>query len=312
MIIVIAMEWSVLSPKYIFIYVWLVFNPIFSAQLNELFTVGLLKDSLMNVEVFQRVYATQDEWVFQRDQLLSFPLGRQVEFGLNLSNVNYLKRTSKAPTRFGDIKLFLNIATDWLQEYITLNYYLEFNTGSGPDYTNLNNHPLEAYGHEEWRTGLLFFKNFPKIFIALHGNLFYVFRSEGEPTFFGSFFNQDVLNIFSEEAYNRGLGFNPVHKETFFYYKNFTNDNIEFNLGINTEIWYPFIPFLEMTTSFVFTDNFRRKTIGSGIMKNQLSVGLKFFLENNHFSYKLLLIVPIANLNQLYDIGWGFGFQLKF
>ncbi len=306
------MECLVLSPKYSFIFFWLVSSQVFSAQLNELSTVGLLRGSLINIEIFQRFYAAKSEWVFQRDQLISFPLGRRVEFGLNLSHVNYLKRASKVLTRFGDIKLFLNIATDWFQKYITLNYYIEFNTGSGPDYTDLNNHPLEGYGHEEWRTGLIFFKNFSRVFIAFHGNLFYVFRSAGEPTFFGAFFNEDVLNIFAKEAYNRGLGLNPIHKKTFFYYKNFMNDNIEFSLGINTEVWYPFIPFLEMTTSFVFSDNFQRKTIGSGIMKNQLSVGSKIFLKNNYFSYKFLLIIPIPNLNQLYDVAWGFGMQVKF
>ena len=284
----------------------------FATQLNEVRTVTIVQDTLINIEIFQRFYTTKEEWIFQRDQLITFPLSRRVELGINLSHVNYIRRSSETLTRFGDIHVFLNIVTDWFSDYATLNYYLEFNTGSGGDYTNLNNHPLEAYGHEEWRTGLILFKNLPNAFISIHGNLFYVFRSEGEPTFFGAFLNEGIFNIFAEEAYNQALGFNPVHEKTFFYYKNFVNDNFEINFAINTAVWYPFVPFIEITTSFTFSRNFQRKAIGSGIMRNQLSVGSKFFLKDDHFSFKSSLLIPIPNLNQLYDIAWGFGFQLNF
>ena len=283
-----------------------------SAQLNELRTVNLLGDKTLKIEFFQKTYSAKKEWVFQRDQLISFSLSRRVEFGLNFPHLNYIDRSGELRNRLGDTKIFFNFATDWFSKYITLNYYLEWNTGSGPKYTGLDNHPLESYGYEEWRTGLIFFKSLKKIPISIHTNLFYVFRSESEPTLFASFFNEDTLNIFAREAYNRALGFNPAHSQTFFYYKNFVNDNIELNMGFNTDIWYPFVPFLELVVHFVFSRDFPRRAPGSGIMRNQISMGTKFFFYEDQFSTKLLVTLPLPPLHTLYDVGLGLGFSCEF
>ena len=285
---------------------------IFSAQLNRLHTVGILTEGHTRLELFQRIYAAKGEWIFQREQSIFLQITHWMEFGIHLPHLNYINQQGSTQTRFGDAKISLNLATDWFIEHLAVNYYIEYNTGSGPKYTNLSTHPLEGYGYEEWRTGLIVGKSLAALPVTLHLNLFYVFRGESEPTLFGSFLNEKTLNIFAEEAYRRGLGFNPAHSSTFFYHKNFPNDNIELNIAINTDVFYPLVPFMELATNFMFTQNFAIKGIGSGIMRNQISFGSKLFFSFDAFSLKLTFMLPLSPLNELYLLGMGLGFSLEF
>ena len=295
----------------IFLFCVLLSSQIYSLELNELKTVHIPKPGSVQIGTFQRFYFTQDhEFIFQRDHFINLALGKNLSLYLNIPYLNYLTRNKKTLSKMGDIKLHLNLALEWFPKYILINYYLEFNTGSGADYNQLENHPIENYGHEEWRTGFIGFQDFS--YFAFHWNLFYVFRSESEPTLFGSFFNTKTLNIFKKEAWERGLGFNPVHEETFFYKNNFLNDNLDINLGFNTEKLYPFAPFLEILININFKSNFPRKAPGSGIMKNQLSLGSKFFLNQDRFVIKAAFFIPLPTLSELASWGLGFGFYFEF
>ena len=284
---------------------------IYSLELNTLKTVHIPKQGLVQLGTFQRVYfARNQEFVLQRDHFMNLALGRKVSLYLNIPVLNYITKDDQSPSRVGDITLHLNFALEWFSKYMLINYYLGFNTGSGNDYDQLENHPLENYGHEEWRTGFIGYKDFS--FLAFHWNFFYVFRSEAEPTLFGSFFNTMTLNIFSREAWERGLGFNPAHKETFFYKENFSNDNLDINLGLNTQKLYPYVPFLEILVNINFKNDFPRKAPGSGIMKNQLSLGSKLFLNQDQFILKAAVFIPLPTLSKLASWGLGFGFYIEF
>ena len=287
-------------------------SPVFSSQLNRLHTTSILKENHTKIEFFQRIYAAKEEWVFYREQSLFLKLSQSLELGLHFPYSNYFNKQNNTKSRLGDIKISLNFATSWFLKFLMINFFWEYNTGSGPKYTNVSSHPLEGYGYEEWRTGLILARHVKSFPVTIHLNLFYVFRSESETTLFKGFFNEKTLNIFAAEAYRRGLGFNPAHPSTFFYYKNFVNDNIELNVALNTGIFYPFVPFIEFTTSFMFTDNFRIKGIGSGIMRNQISIGSKIFFSLDYFSLKFSLMIPVSPLNQLYNLAGGLGFSLEF
>ena len=290
---------------------FILFADLYAGKLYELNTVSLQKQELASINVFQRLYFdANDDLIFVRDHILILALSRKVELGVNIPYINQVKGLDNSFGRGGDIKIYLNIATEWFSKYLALNYYVEFNTGSGAEYINPETNPMESYGYEEWRTGIIGFKYFK--YLGIHWNLFYVFRGENETGLFDSFFNGDTLNIFGAEAYKRGLGLNPAHETSFLYYKNFKNDNIELNLAINTDLFYPFVIFLEATLSFDFGSEFISKAPGSGIMRNQVILGTKIFLIDQKLVIKFASFMPIGPLFNIYRAGIGLGVAIHF
>ena len=263
----------------------------YSSQLHKMITVNIQPVDSAKIATYQRLFVNQSQDItLVRDHRLSLSLSPIIELGFNIPYINQIRKNGiNPPGTAGDIKVYLNIATPWLKEYVALNWFLEYNTGSGPTYNNILS-PAGNYGFEEWRTGIVGAKVFT--FISLHWNLFYIFNKENEDEngLFKSFFNGSTLNIFNVEAYKRGLGFNPAHQSSFFYYKNFINDSIEMNIGINSKILYPVIIFIEFNIYLPFNTEFYKNYINE---KNETTIGIKILtLEENinlnmHFSMQL-------------------------
>ncbi len=296
----------------------LVFSLIFPAlvnasYLNETNTVYLIEQDLAGIEVYQKMYyvnADQVIWVREHNLLLS--LGKSVELGIKVPYVNQVNRSINF-SRLGDVKFHLNFLTGWFKSFGQFNYFVEFNIGNGPRYTELTTHPMEAYGFQELRTGLIFFKRFD--YFSIHANLFYVFRNQNELGFFNSFFGDgQTLNIFQKTAWQRGLGFNPNNENTFFYKGNYANDNLEYLLGFNSDLSYPMVPFVEFTFSHAFKPNsaFVQKAPGAGYYRSQITVGTKFFMADDHFVLKLAFMLPVLDLRNSHSFGAGAGVRIDF
>lgn len=114
-----------------------------------------------------------------REQSIFLPLGKSAELALKFPYINTISETREVAAT-GDIRVALNIATDWFKRFTLINYFLEYNAGTGTPYNDLQNFSMHSYGFFEWRTGLIFLKKL-KI-ISLHGNLFYVFRGHKSGT----------------------------------------------------------------------------------------------------------------------------------
>ncbi|RME91706.1 MAG: hypothetical protein D6767_04675 [Candidatus Hydrogenedentota bacterium] len=290
---------------------------IYSTSLNELITVWIEEPNLAGIEVTQKLYFVPNgELALLREQNLFLSLGESVELGIHIPWTNYIVSQVKSSSEVGDVAISLNFKTDWFKEFLLTNYYVEYNTGSGPEFDNLNNHPMLAYGYPEWRTGLIFFKKTK--YFSWHFNLFYVFRGrsdDGGREF--SLLEGFYLNPFDKETYKRGFGFAAKHPDAFFYYKKLLNDNMEYRLAINSELFYPFVPFLELTFSHdfrrgEFSNVYPRKGPGSGYFRSQISFGTKYFFPGEHFSLKAAAIFPLGAISNLYITGFSVGARVDF
>ena len=292
-------------------------SPLGASELYEARTVYLVENSLAGIELFQKFYYVDaDTFIMVREQSLFLSISSDIELGFKVPIVNQFSKLNSFSSRLGDLKIHLNFATDWFKEHLKLNYFLEYNVGSGPKIDDLGNHPMEGYGYPEWRTGLIMFKRFK--YFSLHGNLFYVFRNYNEAGLFDTFFEDgQTLNLLNLEAYRRGLGFNPKHPKTFFNEFRLKNDNIEYLAAVNTELFYPFVPFFEVTFSHDFygedsPNNYPRPGPGFGVFRSQIILGAKFFMAEDKFSIKLSLFAPVGQLANIYGWGKALGIRLDF
>lgn len=291
----------------------LFFSAASAASIHEVRTVYLTEPGYAGIDLYQKFYyGPGEKYAFVREHNLLLSLGRSAELGIQVPYAN-VREKQQAFDRLGDVKIHLNTATDWFSSFMVTNFYIEYNTGSGAAFTDLNTHPLEAYGYPEWRTGLIFFKRW--LTFSLTGNIFYVFKgARPDGTREVNFIDGMTLNIFNKDAYNRAFGFNPQRSENFFYYKNLENDNLEYMIAVNTDLFHPFVPFIELTYSHDFTSDseFIRRAPGAGIDRSQISIGSKFFLAENRFALKTALIIPVGDMTDMYSIGGSFGARIDF
>lgn len=126
-----------------------------------------------------------------------------------------------------------------------------------------------------------------------------------------------TINVFETETYERAFGFNPEKDQNFFYKGNFANDNLEYNFAINTELFYPLVPFFEFTFSHDFTGEYSEQTYpfkgpGSGYFRSQISAGTKFFMADDRFVLKTAVTLPVLNLRNVYDYAFSLGARIDF
>lgn len=308
--------YSVLK-KYIRSFIFCTFwglSTLWAGTLHELRTASLTGVGLAAFDVYQKYYyngPAQNYWL--REQNLLLAVSKSIELGIHLPMVNHHSNEINR-SEFGDLKLHVNIATEWFEKYVLTNWYVEFNAGNGPKYTDPNFSPMESYGFPEIRTGVILMKK--RAAFTLHFNLFYVFRSQKTAT--GSennITNGLDLNIFSGEAWQRGLGFSPADDRNFLYKGNFPNDNLEYLLAVNTDLFYPLVPFWEFTLSHAFgasSESYIRPGPGSGIFRSQTILGTKWFPVDERFAVKAALAIPIAEMSKLYGLGFSLGVRLEF
>lgn len=286
-------------------------NSIYGSLLHELRTVYLVAPDLAGVELTQRAYYDPEGYlVWYREQNLSLSITEDVELGFHVPYIIHSEGELDF-SRLGDLKVHLNFATDWFKSAGLFNYYLEYNSGSGPPYTDLTTHELESYGYPEWRTGLIFMRKTD--YVTFHANLYYVFRGENEVGFFDGM----AFNVFTKETWERALGFNYNDDRNFFYKGNFKNDNIEYLFAVNTDLLYPLVPFTELTFSHDFygdqmAQKYSRRAPGSGYYRSQISAGTKLFLANDNLAFKTALVLPVGELSDTFDWALTLGMRLDF
>ncbi|GEM_PF-3597116 len=292
----------------------IIFLPVYlvhPSELANLKTVSIIEPGLAGVEINQKAhYLRGGNWLFLREYGLVLSVTKSTEFGLTAPQIEMVEG-EKRYNRIGDVSFYVNHATGILSRYLLINFFTEINTGSGPAFDEIQNNPLEAYGYNEYRLGFITFKNFR--YFSLHGNLFYNFRSQGESNLTEGI----TLNLAMKDTYNRAFGFNPTRKENFFYQGNFVNDNMEYGLGFNTILFYPFVPFWEITLAHDFygkdsADHYAQTGPGAGIVSMITATGGKLFFSENNFAVKFSLLVPIGGLYNLSPVGFSLGFRLDF
>lgn len=293
------------------IFLFIPFSLIFAGQLKNAKTVFIIEQGLAGIEVDQKTLVTpESDFLMIRDQRLILSVSSKTEIGFNIPQIEYYSDQNNY-SKIGDVKIYMNTTTSLLQSFMLTNFYLEVNTASGPKYDDLNNHPMEAYGYNEYRWGFIFFKK--RRYFSIHGNLFYVFKSQSE----SSFTNGMTINILEKETYNRAFGFNPLYKDNFFYKGNFNNDNLEYAIAINTSLPYPFVPFVE----YVFAHDFQRsnhvfvydqRRPGSGMINSVFTAGTKVFFSENNFSIKFCISIPTEPVFSLYNTDISLGARLDF
>jgi len=315
---------------YILIYLYLIVfsNEVFGSKLHELRLIYVTQKDNISFDINQKLYYSKKKNIaLVREHDLFLPVFLNTEIGFSFSYLNQVQPEITI-SRAGDIKLFLNTRLDWVKNTFTMNYFLEYNNGSGPQYTSINAHPMESYGFPEIRTGFLFFKNFN--FISFHLNLFYVFRKEKiirEKNENNEFVRKSIeepgitngmtLNIFSKDTYYRVFGFNYSDERNFFYYRYLSNDNLEYLLAANTDLIYPYVPFIEFTFNHDFQIKNRKARYykyapGSGYFKFQAAAGFKILLVEDSLRIKSSFFIPIGELKNAYIWGTSLGFQFEF
>ena len=287
-----------------------------AAYLHETATVYLIEPNLAGLDFYQKYYyVNKSEYLLVREQNMLLSITPDIELGIKVPFTNYVTRELTF-SRLGDVKFHLNFATDWFEKAGKFNYFLEYNVGTGASIDELTTHPMESYGHQEWRTGLIYFRKWD--YFSISANLFYVFKNKDEKTLFQSFFGDGVtLNPFNEQSYRRAFGFNPKNDQAYFYEGNLKNDNMEYGLAVNSELVYPFVPFVEGTFSHDFwgaqsKSRYVRLAPGLGLFRTQLITGFKYFMADDHFSIKVSFYVPLGDLSTTYGFGAGLGVRIDF
>lgn len=286
----------------------------FASILHNVRTSGLLRPGMFGVGIVQNYfYNNLGEHYLVRNQMLKLAISNSVQLGVQLPYINHFSKAVDN-SDFGDLKLHLNVATDWFKNYILINYFVEINTGTGPVYTDTNFSPIENYGFPEFRTGFIFMKITK--FITYHFNLFYVFRGQRgpdgkEPDITNGF----AFNIFTKEAWKRGLGFSPEDERNFFYKGNIPNDIIEYALAVNTEIFFPWVPFVELIWNHDLgaeKSSYIREGPGTGVSRTEMTIGNKWFTKENNFSIIGAVSVPLFKMQRFYLISFSLGIHLRF
>ncbi|MDH5719979.1 MAG: hypothetical protein OEZ13_05075 [Spirochaetia bacterium] len=309
---------------FVFIFALSQNNSLKASAFQELRTAYTMDENHVGLDVTQKFfYSGKNYYSFVREHEILLPLSNETELGINYAYLDQVKPAFNV-SRTGDIKVHLNYKTDLLKKILDTNFFIQYNSGSGPEYTEFNTHPMESYGFPELRYGFIFFRKFS--YFSLHFNLFYVFRQEkiveNEDGTLTSEKEVNVmkgitLNIFRKYAYKRVFGFNYTNEKNFFYYKNLKNDNLEYLLALNTDLAYPFIPFIEFTFNHDFQieqrkDNYYEYAPGSGYFRSQFIGGIKSLFAEEKFIVKTAFVVPLGEMKNVYKWGLTLGVFLEF
>jgi len=341
------------KKRFIIFILFLFIAPIFAGTLHNQSTVYLVPNGYSSVEFYQKIYYAPDgNYLLNRNQKILLAFSKDLEFGIDIPYINYIKQDITI-SNLGDIKFHLNYATPFLKKYMKINYYFELNTGNGPKYNEADINPMLNYGYQELKIGVLNFKKFK--YFSLHFNILYVIKSEKELTLFDVIQNGLIPKSWEDWYSNKanlallGAGVityvNPL--ETYLLGKNskdianeinqkntidsqdevileqdrypVENDNIEYLLSINSDLPYPFVPYIEFLfahdlffkkSSQYFKDKTKRQ--GSGYLNIQLSIGTKFFLLDENLIINSAIIIPLGEIREIVSIGYSLGLKMNF
>jgi hypothetical protein len=149
--------------------------------------------------------------------------------------------------------------------------------------------------------------------VFFHANVFYTFRQERNEDFYGGFY----INPVSEKTYTKLFGLNPFADDAFLSVDRLKNDYITLALAVNTRVMYPFIPYVELSTSFrLFRGSFKTSDLpieGAGIDSFLLSAGIRYFFRRTIYLGLYVVVNPLMDLQPGYltnTVGFDFSVQL--
>jgi hypothetical protein len=290
-------------------------NSIYSGSIGDMRTVYLVPNPYIGLSVLQRCeYLGEKNYMWVRDMAFRLNVSPVIEMEIFVPYINSRVHDAPATDRIGDILLNVNYASQSFKEYFIINWIYAFNFGSGSDFRDPSTHPMESYGHEEFRWGFLIMKNLKKW--TLNFDVQYYFRTKNQKE---DMFRGFDINIFGSEAWRRWFGLNPNRKKNFFYTEKLKNDNIVYKIGISQYYTYPFTIFtyLDFRHDFYNRDQFGKieKKKAPGIFSSPLwlTVGSKYFISDETIAFQLL--IKVAANKDAWDysrIGVGLGVYTEF
>lgn len=310
----------------LWVFLLLYSSTILASKLGDLRTIQTIESGFTKLRLRQFAYFSPNSDVYlYREHELTFAATSQFEISINIPLLDYISSQKQHSTSLGDIILDLNIHLNPKNNKLKFglwNLLVQFNFGTGPKYTSSTSHPITSYGYQELSFGVIYLKKFR--YVSIHANLIYTFRygnfisHEGtvfqEKTIFAHITEGDFLNAFSASGWIKGLGFNVVHPEAIFFWKNLRNDLLKYYIAVNTQAFYPWIPFIELSFThdfwFVGTPtDYPRPALNAGIYDTKIIFGNKVLLVDNKVQLFLNIHVPFWRLRELYTWGLSFGFS---
>ena len=188
---------------------------------------------------------------------------------------------------------------DYFNEIMHLGFMVEFRFPTGKN----------AYSSKEWRNlclgnheitlGPVARFDLKKI-IFFHANVFYTFRQDKNEDFYGGFY----INPVNEDTYVNLFGLNPFSDDAFLSWDRLKNDYFTLSVAVNTNLVYPFIPYIELSSSFrVFRGKIEMENVpieGAGIDSFLISAGVRYFLMRSVYLGIYAVVNPLMDIQEGY------------
>ena len=133
----------------------------------------------------------------------------------------------------------------------------------------------------------------PHLFFHLNGG--YTFREGSNESFWSGF----AINPLAAETYKKLFGLNPAEEGAFLYYGRLKNDYLTFAWAVNSDIIYPFIPFVEIYGSLRpyrgTIDEAALPIEGGGVDPLLIGTGGRYFFRENIFLGFYCIVNPLWN-----------------
>jgi len=296
------------GKKFLVILGLLLFSvPIFSITIHRLRTVHITESGFSALDAYQKIYFSSKTVFFFREQRLTLPVTDSMEMEINIPMFETIGDTPQSG--LGDISLSF-FHSIFSRDQNLINTMIELSPGNGLQFSEKGVIPVEHYGYPEWKLGAAVFTQFGAI--DFQSNLWYAGRMhKGEGQEPGIFSGLD-LNIFSESAWNRWLGFHPDKPENFFYTNNFANDALEASVVMNSDILFPWIPFVSWSSVFPFHGEREKSNSFAGITHplHEISAGFKLLILSAGIS--IVTTVFYSPSVEDYSAGMGAGLRAEF
>lgn len=271
-------------------------------------TIGTLPEGKTELIAGERIYTHGSGF---RQETLGFSFGILPALTISFY-FQYLHRGILEPreSEIGDsfLRLWLFIGDYWDDTlHVGLMGLMRLPTGVNA-YRSETWRPL-AFGNNELRIGPVVQKDLDRVY--LHFNVFYVFRErDGE-----GLYDTLYLNPLDQNTYEKLFGLNFTAEKTFLEPARLRNDYCVVALGVNTEYFYPFIPFTEVYTSFRLNGGTIREdelpVEGGGVFPVMLSAGGRYFFTRAAYG-GLYCIINLVRIRGFQEETFGMDLGIQF
>jgi len=174
-----------------------------------------------------------------------------------------------------------------------------------PDWQNI------SFGNNELKIGPVLQIDINKFHFHLNG--FYIFRQgEGEGAYSGFY-----INPFAKETYKKFFGLNCNSDGAFLEKKRLKNDYAVFSIAINSDLTYPFIPYVEFYCSNrLYRGRIETGNIpieGAAVNPRLVSAGFRYFVtESLYLGFYSVMSVMRKSDEDYPNLIFGMDFSLQF